>query len=260
MALFFAAFSGFLGGVTLILGALLAWFVHVPKGAVASVMAFGAGVLISALAYELVEEATADGGLLPTVIGFTGGALLYVGADWLLSRRGGSTRATAHAPHSGPARNITQRRAAGSADSNSGTVIAAGALIDGIPESIVLGLSVTATGGISLPIVLAIAISNVPESLSSTSQLKDSGRTARFVFGLWTGIALISTLAAFLGYLLLRDSPVELISLITTVAAGGLLAMVCNTMIPEAFSRERTLTGLWATLGFLTAFSLHELG
>ncbi|MFC4223775.1 ZIP family metal transporter [Lysinibacter cavernae] len=265
MPLLFAALSGFLGGITLVIGAAVAWFVQIPRTVVAGVMAFGAGVLISALAYELVQEANDGGGLLPTIVGFVVGALLYVGADWMLSKRAanqaaGSETGHRHRGKSVSSRNVTHRRQSGSSDENSGKVIAMGALIDGIPESIVLGLSVTATGGLSLPIVLAIAISNVPESLSSTSELKSSGQSARYVFSLWSGIALISTAAAFLGYALLRNSPDELIAVITTVAAGGLLAMVCNTMIPEAFAEERRLTGLWATLGFLTAFSLHELG
>ncbi len=258
MGVFYAALSGLLGGITLVLGAVIAWLFPVHRNVVAGVMAFGSGVLISALAYELVQEASDGGGLIPTIIGFCAGALLYVGADWVLSR---GVKAGAVAPTS-TNRSVTARRRGkpqGTADGGSGKVIAMGALIDGIPESIVLGLSVTATGGISLPIVIAIAISNVPESLSSTSELKSSGEGARYVFSLWTGIALISTLSSTLGYLLLRNSPSEVIAVITTIAAGGLLAMVCNTMIPEAFARERSLTGLWATLGFLTAFSLHEL-
>lgn len=234
-----AAGSGALAGSLLLAGAVIAWLVRVPPAVVAGVMAFGAGVLISALAYELVAEAHEDGGLLPTVVGFAAGALVYVGGDALVDRRG-------------------RRRAAD--EEPSGTALLIGALVDGIPESVVLGASVAATGGLSLPIVLAIAISNLPEGLSSSAAMKAAGRTARYVFGVWSAVVAVSGLAALLGYALLRDAPGELIALITTIAAGGILAMVCNTMIPAAFARDRALTGLLATLGFLTAFVISHLG
>jgi len=234
-----AAGSGIVAGAMLLIGAAIAWFVRVPLGVVAGITAFGAGVLISALAYELVAEAHADGGLVPTVVGFALGALVYVGADVLVDARG---------------------RRRGSSDSPGGTALLIGALVDGIPESIVLGTSVAVTGGLSLPIVAAVAISNLPEGLASAAGMKADGRSARYVFGTWGSVVAVSGLAALLGYLLLRDAPAELTAFITTIAAGGMLAMVCNTMIPTAFARDRAITGLLATLGFLVAFTLSQLG
>lgn len=231
--------SGVVAGSFLLVGAAIAWFVKVPPGVVAAIMAFGAGVLISALAYELVEEAHADGGLWPTVLGFAIGALVYVGASTLVDARG---------------------RRRGEGEEPTGTALLVGALVDGIPESVVLGTSVVATGGLSLPIVAAIAISNLPEGLSSTAEMKDAGRRPGYVFGVWLAVVAVSGLAALLGYLLLRDAAPELTAIITTIAAGGILAMVCNTMIPTAFARDRTATGLFATLGFLAAFTLSHLG
>lgn len=233
-----AAGSGVIAGSMLLVGATIAWLVRVPAGVVAGVMAFGSGVLISALAYELVEEAHADGGLWPTVLGFALGALIYVGADWLVDLRA---------------------RRAGTGDEPSGTALLIGALVDGIPESVVLGTSVAATGGLSLPIVLAIAISNLPEGLSSSAGMKEAGRSGRYVFGVWGAVVAVSGAAALLGFLLLRGAPAELIAFITTIAAGGILAMVCNTMIPTAFARDAKITGLLATLGFLTAFTISHL-
>jgi zinc transporter, ZIP family len=234
-----AAGSGLFAGSVLLVGAAIAWWVRVPAGVVAGVLAFGAGVLISALAYELVAEAHADGGLWPTVLGFALGAVIYVGTDALVAAR-------------------ARRR--GDSDRQGGTAMLIGALVDGIPESVVLGTTVAATGGLSLPIVLAIAISNLPEGLSSSAGMKDAGRSARYVFGVWGAVVAVSTIAALLGYLLLRGASVELTAFITTIAAGGILAMVCNSMIPTAFARDRTITGLLATLGFLTAFTLSNLG
>lgn len=234
--------GGLVAGSMLLIGAVLAWLIRVPPAVVAAVTAFGAGVLISALAYELVAEAHADGGLVPTVLGFALGALIYVGAAALVDARG-----------------RRQRRTSGADAPPSGTALLIGALVDGIPESIVLGTTVAATGGLSLPIVLAIAISNLPEGLSSAAGMKAAGHTARYVFGVWGAVAMVSGLAALLGFLLLQGAAPELIAFITTIAAGGLLAMVCNTMIPDAFARDHALTGLFATLGFLSAFTISHL-
>lgn len=245
-----AAISGLIGGGTLLIGAAIAWFIDIPQRTVAGIMALGAGVLISTLAFELVEEAAADGGLVPTTVGFLAGAILYIVADWLVSR---PKEPRPSNPASIVARRSTARLAGGT-----GVAIAIGALIDGIPESIVMGLSVL-QGGISIPIVAAIAISNFPEGLGSTAALKKSGWKLRSVALLWLGIAAVTVTAAVVGYVALQSAPDALIALITTIAAGGLLAMVCNTMIPEAFDEQRALTGLYATVGFLAAFLLHEL-
>ncbi|WP_309711386.1 ZIP family zinc transporter [Pseudolysinimonas sp.] len=233
-----AAGSGLVAGSMLLLGAAIAWFARVPQGVVAGITAFGAGVLISALAYELVAEAHAGGGLWPTVLGFAVGALLYVGAAELVDARG---------------------RRRGENDKPGGTALLIGALVDGIPESVVLGASVAASGGLSLPILLAVAIANLPEGLSSAAGMKDAGRPARYVFGVWTCVVAVTGLAALLGYLFLRDAAPELTAFVTTIAAGGILAMVCNTMIPTAFARDRAATGLLATLGFLVAFTISHL-
>ncbi len=244
MGLWLAALSGIVAGGALLVGAAVAWFVTIPQRVVAAIMAVGAGVLISTLAFELVQEANDDGGLIPTVIGFAAGAIIYTVADAAISR-----------PRRNSAANIVARRSQG----GNGTVIAVGALIDGIPEAIVMGLSVIAGGGLSLPIVAAVAISNVPEGLGSTAELKRSGAPARRIFGLWGAITVVTVVAACSGYLAFQSAPSELTAVVTTVAAGALLAMVCSTMIPEAFDEQRILTGLWATLGFLSAFVLHEI-
>ena len=169
-----AGLSGLLAGGALLVGAAVAWFVRVPLGVVAAVMAFGSGVLISALAFELGDDATARGGLLPTAGGCLGGAVLYVVADALLQAKGGGGRQRA------------DRGAAGGA--TGGLAIAAGAVVDGIPESIVLGVSLATGGGLNLAIFAAVAISNIPEGLSSTAGLKSEGRSLGFVSGMWGAI------------------------------------------------------------------------
>jgi ZIP family zinc transporter len=240
-----AGLSGLAAGGALLVGAGIAWFVRVPLSVVAAVMAFGSGVLISALAFELVADAAERGGLLPTVGGFLVGAVLYVGADGLLQARGGGGR---QRPDRGPERG-----------SGSGLAIALGAVVDGIPESIVLGVGLATGGGLNPAIFAAVAISNIPEGLSSTAGLKGEERSLRFVTAMWGAIAVVSGIASLLGYAVLQHAGDGPIAFVTAIAAGGILAMLANTMIPEAFARERTMTGLFAAVGFLAAFALHEL-
>jgi ZIP family zinc transporter len=238
-----------IGGGALVLGALVAWFAAVPAQVVASIMAFGAGVLISALAFELMDDAERTGGLGPAAGGFLAGALAYVAANVLLARHGAR-----HRKRSGD-QQPSEAEAQGS-----GAAIAIGALLDGIPESIVLGLSLLGGEGVGVAVLAAIFISNVPEGLSSAAGMKRAGRSASYVFGVWGGIAVVSGIAALLGYVLLQDASDATIAVITAVAAGAILTMVADTMIPEAFERTHVLTGLITTVGFLTAFSIDRLG
>jgi zinc transporter, ZIP family len=243
-----AGLWGLLGGGALVLGALVAWFARVPRDVVATVMAFGAGVLISAVAFDLMEEAEANGGLPATAAGFLAGALIYLGANAVLDRHGAHMRKRSDNQPS-------EQEKAGS-----GMAIAVGALLDGIPESIVLGLGLVAGGSVSPTVLAAVFISNVPEGLSSAAGMKRSGRSAAYVFGVWGGIAVISGLASLLGYLAFGDASPESVAVITAIAAGAILTMIADTMIPEAFERTRTWTGVIASLGFLLAFTIHVLG
>ncbi|WP_138732218.1 ZIP family metal transporter [Modestobacter excelsi] len=244
-----AGLWGLLGGGALVLGALAAWFLRVSSDVIASVMAFGSGVLISAVAFDLMAEAADTGGLGPTAIGFLGGALAYLGANALLARYGAR-----HRKRSG------DQQPSESQQAGSGMAIAVGALLDGIPESVVLGVGLLAGGGVSLSVLAAVFISNVPEGLSSAAGMKRSGRSAAYVFGVWTTIAVVSAIAALLGYATLGGAPPEAIAVITAVAAGAILTMIADTMIPEAFEETKTWTGLITTVGFLLAFAIDRVG
>ncbi|WP_194956260.1 MULTISPECIES: ZIP family metal transporter [Aeromicrobium] len=244
-----AGLWGLLAGGALVIGAAVAWLVDVPRRVVASIMAFGAGVLISALAFDLVDEAEELGGLTPTVLGFLVGALVYVAANLVLARYGAR-----HRKRSGDEQASEEEQA------GSGTAIAIGALLDGVPESVVLGLSLVSGGGVGVPVLAAIFVSNLPEGLSSAAGMKRSGRSARYVFGVWGSIALASGLAAMAGCLLLDDASPTTIAAITASAAGAILAMVADTMIPEAFERTHLYVGLLATIGFLCAFTISRAG
>ncbi|RNM12970.1 ZIP family metal transporter [Nocardioides pocheonensis] len=240
---------GLIAGSALVVGALFAWFLDVPRAVTASVMAFGSGVLISALSFDLVDDAEKTGGLVATAVGFLGGAVVYVLLNVALARRGAR-----HRKRSG------EEQPSEADQPGSGTAIAIGALLDGIPESVVLGLSLLGGGGVGVPVLAAIFISNIPEGLSSSAGMKRHGRSAGYVFGVWTGIAVASGLAGLLGALLLEGASPQAIAVITAVAAGAILAMVADTMIPEAFERTHLYAGLIATLGFLVAFSIERAG
>jgi ZIP family zinc transporter len=235
------------GGLALVLGALVAWFLNVSQRVVAGVMAFGAGVLVSALAFELVDEAERTGGLLPTAGGFLGGAVAYVAANLVLARRGARHRKRSSGQPS-------EQESKGS-----GAAIAVGALLDGVPESVVLGLSLLQGGGVGAAVFAAVFISNVPEGLSSVAGMKRAGRGAAYVFGVWGGIALASGLAGLFGALLLQGASDSTIAAITAVAAGAILAMLADTMIPEAFERAGLFSGLVMALGFLSAFAIDRM-
>jgi zinc transporter, ZIP family len=240
-----AGFWGSVAGSALVIGALVGYFLPVPQRLIAAVMAFGAGVLVSVLSFDLMDEAYRQGGFVATGAGFLAGAAIYTVVNVYLSRRGAK-----HRKRSGD----QMARSGGS-----GLILAAGALLDGIPESIVIGLSLLSGGVVSAVAVIGIFVSNIPEGLSSASGMRKAGWSATRVVGVWTAIALISGLAALLGYAVFGGLPIELVAAVTAIAAGGVLAMLADTMIPEAFEVAHEFTGLITVAGFLVAFVLSKL-
>jgi ZIP family zinc transporter len=244
-----AGFWGFVAGSALLLGAAAGYLLKVPRRLVAAVMAFGSGVLISALSFDLMNEAYRKGGLDSTSVGFLGGAAIYTGANWILARHGAK-----HRKRSGGQQPSEKE------DPGSGLAIAVGALLDGIPESIVIGLSLLTGGAVSWVAVVAIFLSNIPEGLSSSAGMRTAGRSAAYVFGVWGGIALISGLASLVGYVAFAGLGPEVVAGTTAVAAGAILAMLSDTMIPEAFEQAHSAAGLITVAGFLAAFCISKLG
>lgn len=244
-----AGLWGLLGGSALVLGAAVPFLVSLPQRLIAAVMAVGSGVLISAVAFDLMDEAYAQGGFAAAAVGFIAGGLAYTLANILVSRAGAR-----HRKRSGSNVDESQPQAG-----SGGLAIAVGALLDGIPESVVIGTSLLAGKGVSTVMVAAVFLSNVPEGLASAAGMRRASRSATYVFGVWGGIALVSGLAAMIGYAALDGAAPELIAAVTAVAAGAILAMLVDTMIPEATEATHDFSGLIAVFGFLAAFVLTKL-
>jgi ZIP family zinc transporter len=225
---------GLASGSALLIGAAIGWFGKPDRRWVALVMAFGSGVLVSAVAFDLMDEGYDTGGLGPTAIGFIAGAVLFTVGSYAVSRL------------------------AAQGDEQSGLEILLGTAIDGIPESIVIGLSLIGGKSVALATAIAIFLSNIPEALSSTAELKKGGRSAAFVFGMWAAIMAMSGAFALVGYAAFDARSTGVIAFTQAVAAGALLAMIADTMIPQAFAETQMLTGVVTAMGFLAGFALSH--
>ncbi len=225
-----AAFWGLIGGLALVLGALIALLPSrpIPSRAIGFVMAFGGGVLISAVSFDLTEEAIDIGGGLSAALGLGAGALTYFAGDRLVDR-GGS----------------------GDGDDDPKGIVL-GALLDGVPESAAIGLTLLSGGGVSVSFIAAVFISNLPESIAASAELEGQ-HSRRWIIGLWLGIALVSALAAGLGYQLLGDASDDVVAFVKAFAGGAILCMLADTMVPGALRKAGTSVGLVTVLGFALA-------
>ena len=237
-----AGLWGLAGASALVIGAGIGLAGRVPRPVVALALAFGSGALVSALAFDLTEDAFAQGGTLPVAAGLAAGALVFFAGNQLLQRRGAARRGSRMKPAEG-----------------NGPAIVLGALLDGIPESVVLGSTLLAGTGVGFPFLAAVFFSNVPEGLTAARDLKREGHEPMWIIGLWVGVALVSGLAAALGYGLVSGMGDDAVPLIQAFAAGAILTMLADTMIPEAYADGGDLTGLATVFGFAAAFLLTKV-
>jgi zinc transporter, ZIP family len=240
-----AAFGwGLLAASSLVIGAVAALVVRIDRQVIGLIMGFGAGVLISALSFDLVEEAADKGpDQWAPILGIFLGCGVFFGGDWLISRHGGGDR----------------KDSGGAQEEGSPLAIVLGTVLDGIPESLVIGLTIVEGGTVGAAYLAAVFISNLPEAISSTAGLATSGWRRSRILWMWVAIALVSGLSSLLGYSLFQDASANTVAFVLCFAAGGILAMLAETMMPEAFEHSHKLVGIATTLGFVVAFGIHQL-
>jgi zinc transporter, ZIP family len=235
---------GLLAAASLVIGAVVALRFRISPRAIGLVMGFGAGVLISAVAFDLVEEAVnTETRHWAVLTGIFAGCGVFFGGDWLIDRFGGADR----------------KDVDGAQESGSPLAIVLGTVLDGIPESMVIGLTIFEGGAVGAAYLVAVFISNLPESVASTAGLVTSGWKRERILGMWIGITIVSGLASVAGYGLFQDASPDIVAFVLAFAAGAILTMLADTMMPEAFQHGGTLVGVVTTLGFATAFVIHEL-
>ena len=236
---------GALAASALLIGALVAIGWSMPTRVLGLITAFGSGVLISAVAYDLVEEASqTDGSTMRVGLGLFVGSVVYYVGDVLVDRMGG-TRAPA---------DPTASDAGGA-----GLPIVLGAVLDGIPESLVLGLGLLSGEGVSVAFLAAVFISNFPEGLAGTSGLLKSGWTRRKVLGLWIVVVVVSALASLTGYGVFDTASPSAVAFVLSFAGGAVLTMLADSMMPDAFADGGKPAGLFTAMGFSLAFFLHTI-
>ncbi|MCF6378544.1 hypothetical protein L2K70_13110 [Nocardioides KLBMP 9356] len=228
---------GAVAASSLLIGAVLALVRTWSDRLVGLVLGFGAGALIASVSFELAEEGLKIGSSYAVAIGLALGSLVFFSADKLVQRWGGR-----------------------SGGSSAGAPLAVGAFLDGIPEQMVLGIGIASGQGVSAALLVAIFASNLPEAIGSAADMKGGGRSGRSVVGLWAVVAALCALATGGGYALSDLVSSEGQALIDGFAAGALLTMLIDSMVPEAKEKAKDLAGLATVVGFALAAGLSLLG
>jgi len=239
-----AFFWGFIATFSLFIGGLIGIFFKIGKRPLGLIMAFGAGVLLSAVAYELVfKSIKASTGSGASLLGLFAGAATFFLLDLLIDRLGAKGRKDMNSVH----------------ESNIAVPIVLATIMDGIPETLVVGMSLLAGGEVGLGMLVAVFISNLPEAIAGTSGMVAGAWKSGKILLLWLIIAIVCALASMAGYGLLENASAFTISFIQTFAAGAILVMLCNTMIPEAYDHGGKLAGIFTVFGFAVAVSVAVL-
>lgn len=230
-----AAAWGAVSASSLILGAVLALLRRWPDWVIGSVLSFGAGALIASVAFSLFAEGVRDSGTVPVAIGLAAGALSFFFANRVVESFG--------------------RRSGGAA----GLPLALGAVLDGIPEQAVLGIGLAAGEGISVALLIAIFVSNLPESMGSASDMLQDDRPRRSILLLWGVTSVACMLATVVGFGVAQVAGERFDGIVEGFAAGALLVMMVDSMIPEAREKTGDKAGLIATLGFAVGAGLTAI-
>jgi len=237
---------GIVASSSLIVGGIIALRFAVSRRALGLIMGFGAGVLISAVAFELVQEAAdTSAGSGGVALGLLAGCATFFVGDTLIDRMGGAER----------------KGADGAQADGSALAIVLGIVLDGIPESVVLGLTVLEGGGVSAAFLVAVLLSNLPESIAASTGLAASGWAKERIIGLWSLVTIVCGFAALAGYGLFDSASPSSVAFVLAFAGGAILTMLADTMMPEAFrdASRSAAVGVATTVGFATAFLIHTV-
>jgi zinc transporter, ZIP family len=271
--LFESLLLGFMASIPLVVGCIVGLFVSLPKGIIAAIMAFGSGVLVAALTFSLVEEAfSLSQSIPPVVIGFILGGVSYSVSNYILDKKSKSG-SDAVSSSDTTNNNITSNKNcavrkrkrshgdnAGGGKSASGLSLLVGSVMDNIPENMALGISLVTVGAVNIVLIAAIFISNFPEGLASTEGMKSNGRSKKYILILWSIAVIIGTISTAIGFSVLSKASPFVISVAISFAAGAILVMLAESMIPEAFEEGGSKIGLAVMAGFTIAFILGRLG
>jgi ZIP family zinc transporter len=228
---------GALAASSLVIGALLGLARRWPDQPVGLVLAFGAGALISAVSFDLAEEGAQIGDPGFLALGLALGAITYFTLNRRLGRRrpGGSGQGS---------------------NAGAGVALALGAFLDGIPEQLVLGIGIAAGAGVGVGLLVAIFVSNLPEAIGSSTEMRAAGKRPETIRRLWVLVALICTAATVVGYAIADNVSGNVNAAVDGFAAGALLVMLIDSMIPEAVRKGGDVSGLVTVLGFAVAAAL----
>lgn len=240
--MFEAFFWGAVGASALLVGALVAYVTTPSPKIIAIIMALGAGLLIGSISFELIDEAIKSSSVAMVGLFTLIGAATFTLGDRLLDRKGGGDR----------------KDSQGAQASGSALAIVFGSVLDGIPESFVLGLTVL-QGGVSVALLVGVVLSNVPEGLSSSSGLRIAGWSRGRVVKMWLLVVAVSAVSAALGYALLNPTHGHTGAFAQGFAAGALLAMITDTMLPESYDVEKVSTGSLVAIGFAISLMLSAV-
>lgn len=230
---------GTLAASSLMLGAILSLRIKISRQLLGLIMAFGVGVLISAISFELIDVAykTSKNGWV-VVFGMLLGAGVFTLGDYYITKKGGRKH----------------RKSASGVDQDSGLAILLGTVLDGVPESIVIGLGLVAGKSVSVAMIVAVFVSNLPEAVSSTAGLKAGGWAPLRILKMWLVVVIVSGFSALAGYWIFDSASPAVMALILSFAGGALLTMIADTMMPEAYKDTGKLAGLVTTAGFTVAY------
>lgn len=243
-----AAFWGFVGASALIVGAEVAFGFKLSRMTIGLIMAFGVGALISAVSFELVAPAIETAEVWQVAVGLGLGSATFFIGDRLIAKMGGSNR-----------KSKDGKSKDGESEDDSGLGIVLGTVLDGIPESAVLGMSLVGGGGVSFALLAGIWISNFPEALASTVNLSKAGMAKGKIRLMWVAILVVSGVAAALGFAIVNNISSRTGALVEAFAAGSLLTMIADEMAPEAYERSAIYAGLATVAGFALAVFLTSL-